>query len=49
MCVGLIVAGFLCGGLSIAFAFWPTFWVGGGLVVLGALLAAFTDMFDDWY
>jgi hypothetical protein len=49
VCVGLIIAGFLCGGLSLAFAFWPTFWAGAGLVALGALLAAFTDMFSDWY
>lgn len=47
--VSLILAGFLCGGLSLIFAAWTTFWVGAGLVVVGALLAGMTDMFEDWY
>ncbi len=47
--VSLILAGFTCGGLSLVFATWPTFWVGVGLVVVGGLLAAMTDMFEDWY
>ena len=47
--VSIIIAGFLCGGLSLVFTAWTTFWVGVGLVVVGALLAAGTDMFEDWY
>jgi hypothetical protein len=47
--VSIIIAGFLCGGLSLVFTAWTTFWVGAGLVVVGALLAAGTDMFEDWY
>jgi len=47
--VSIIIAGFLCGGLSLVFSFWTTFWVGAGLVVVGALLAAATNMFEDWY
>jgi hypothetical protein len=47
--VSIIIAGFLCGGLSLVFTAWTTFWVGGGIVVVGALLAAMTNMFEDWY
>jgi hypothetical protein len=47
--VSLILAGFVCGGLSLVFATWTTFWVGAGLVVVGGLLAAMTDIFEDWY
>src|SRR3984885_5037251 len=47
--VSIIVAGFLLGDLSLVFTFWTFFWVGGGVVVLGALLAAGTNMFEDWY
>jgi hypothetical protein len=47
--VSIIIAGFLCGGLSLVFTAWTPFWVGVGLVVVGALLATGTDMFEDWY
>jgi hypothetical protein len=47
--VSLMLAGFTCGGLSLVFATWPTFWVGVGLVVIGGLLATMTDIFEDWY
>jgi hypothetical protein len=47
--VSIIIAGFLCGGLSLVFTAWTTFWVGVGLVVVGALLSAATDTFEDWY
>jgi hypothetical protein len=47
--VCIIIAGFLLGGLSLVFAFWTGFWVGVGVVVVGALLAAGTNMFEDWY
>ena len=47
--VGLILAGFLAGGLALVFATWPAFWVGVGLVVVGSLLAAMSDIFEDWY
>ena len=40
--VSIIIAGFLLGGLSLVFTFWTGFWVGVGVVVLGALLAAGT-------
>jgi hypothetical protein len=47
--VGLILAGFLTGGLALVFANWPVFWVGVGVGVLGSLLAAMSDIFEDWY
>jgi hypothetical protein len=47
--VSIIMAGFLCGGLALVFTAWLFFWIGAGLVVVGALLAAGTDMFEDWY
>jgi hypothetical protein len=47
--VTIIMAGFLCGGLSLVFTAWVTFWVGAGIVVVGAMLAAGTNMFEDWY
>ena len=47
--VTLIIAGFVCGGLSIVVAAWPTFWVGVGITAVGGLLAAATNIFEDWY
>lgn len=47
--VTFIIAGFVAGGLSIVYAAWPTFWVGVGLAAIGGLLAAFTNIFEDWY
>jgi hypothetical protein len=28
---------------------WWLFWVGAGIVVIGALVAAATHIFNDWY
>ena len=28
---------------------WSTFWVGVGIAAVGGLLAAFTNIFEDWY
>jgi hypothetical protein len=48
--VTLIIAGFLCGGLALVFGpTWVPFWIGAGLVVVGGLIAAATDIFNDWY
>jgi len=47
--VSFIIVGFVCGGLSIVFVAWPTFWVGVGIAAIGGLLAAFTNIFEDWY
>jgi hypothetical protein len=47
--VSFIIAGVLCGGLSLVFGTWPTFWVGVGLAAVGGLIAMATDIFEDWY
>lgn len=51
--VGLMVAGFLIGGLSLLFGHhgptWWLFWVGCGVTVVGLLTSLVTNMFEDWY
>jgi len=48
--VGTIMVGFLVGALALVFGpTWWLFWCGGALAVVGALLAAATDIFEDWY
>ncbi len=48
--VSLIMLGFLVGGLALVFGtIWWLFWTGLGLVVVGGLLAAATNIFEDWY
>jgi hypothetical protein len=48
--VGIIIAGFLIGGL--AFSSPPTWWLvytGGGIALLGFIVAGFARMSEDWY
>jgi hypothetical protein len=48
--VSIIMVGFLVGGLSLVFGtIWWLFWIGVGLAVIGSLLAASTNIFEDWY
>ena len=48
--VSIIMVGFVGGGLGLVIGpTWPVFWAGCGVVVIGSVLAVFTDMFDDWY
>ena len=48
--VSIVVAGFLCSGLALIFGpVWWLFWTGGGVAVLGILIALATNMFEDWY
>jgi hypothetical protein len=48
--VSIIMVGFLIGGLALVFGpTWWLFWTGLGLVVVGSLLAASTNIFEDWY
>ena len=48
--VSIIMVGFLIGGLALIFGtIWWLFWTGLGLVVVGTLLAASTNIFEDWY
>ncbi len=48
--VSIIMVGFLVGGLALVFGpTWWLFWTGLGLAVVGGLLAASTNIFEDWY
>jgi hypothetical protein len=48
--VGIIVAGFLAGGLALVFGpVWWLFWSGGAVALIGTLVGMSTDIFDDWY
>jgi hypothetical protein len=48
--VSIMMAGFLIGGLSLVFGtIWWLFWTAAGLVIIGGLLAAATNIFEDWY
>jgi hypothetical protein len=47
--VSLIMVAFLVGGLALVFSVWALFWVALGVAVIGALMAAGTGIFDDWY
>jgi hypothetical protein len=48
--VTIIAVAFLAGGLALVFGpIWWLFWVALGVAVLGALIAAATGIFDDWY
>jgi hypothetical protein len=46
----IIVAGFVVGGIALPIGpTWWLFWVGTGIVVVGAIMAASTRIMDDWY
>jgi hypothetical protein len=48
--VTIIMVGFLVGSLALVFGpTWWLFWCGGAVAIVGALLAAATDIFEDWY
>lgn len=48
--VSIITVAFIAGGLALVFGpTWWLFWVALGVAALGALLAAATGIFDDWY
>ena len=48
--VSLVMIGFLVGGLALIFGpTWWLFWASLGLAVVGGLLAAATNIFEDWY
>ena len=45
-----IVVAFIVGGLAlITGPIWWLFWAGAGVAVAGCLVAAATNIFDDWY
>jgi hypothetical protein len=51
--VSIVTLGFLVGGLALIVGrdgpVWWLFWTGGGLAVLGMLIAFMTNTFEDWY
>jgi hypothetical protein len=51
--IGIVVAGFLCGGLALIFGShgptWFVFWIGVALAAVGILAMIATNTFNDWY
>jgi hypothetical protein len=51
--VSIVMVGFLVGGVGLMFGSagptWWLFWTGVGVSVLGLLLAAAANIFEDWY
>lgn len=45
--VVLMLTGFAAGGIALTLSNWWLFWTGGGVVLVGALLAVATDIFRD--
>ena len=46
----IVFVGFLVGGIALPIGpTWWLFWVGVGIVVIGGLFGAATNIFDDWY
>jgi hypothetical protein len=46
----IIIVGFIVGGAAmVPHPTWWLFWLGAGIVVVGALYAAAVHIFDDWY
>jgi len=48
--VSIIIVGSIVGGIALPIGpTWWLFWLGAGIVVLGALVGAAVHIFDDWY
>jgi hypothetical protein len=46
----VVIVGFILGGIALPIGpTWWLFWVGAGIVVLGAIIGAAVHIFDDWY
>ena len=46
----VVVAGSIIGGIALPIGpSWVLFWLGCGIVVLGAIIGAAVHIFDDWY
>ena len=46
----LIIVGFILGGIALPIGpTWVLFWIGAGIVVVAAILAAAIRIMDDWY
>ena len=48
--VSIIIVGFIVSGIAmVPEPRWWLFWVGGGIIVIGGIMAAAIRIFDDWY
>jgi hypothetical protein len=46
----IVIVGFIVGGIALPIGpVWWLFWLGCGIVVLGAIVGAAVHIFDDWY
>jgi hypothetical protein len=46
----IIIVGFIIGGIALVTGpAWWLFWIGSGIVVLGAIFGASAHIMDDWY
>ena len=46
----IVIVGFTVGGIALPVGpVWWLFWLGTGIVVLGAIFGAAVHIFDDWY
>jgi hypothetical protein len=46
----IVIVGFVIGGIALPVGpIWWLFWLGTGIVVLGAIFGAAVHIFDDWY
>ncbi len=46
----IVIIGFVIGGIALPIGpSWVLFWIGAGIVVLGAIVGAAVHIFDDWY
>ena len=46
----IVNVGFVIGGIALPVGpVWWLFWLGVGIVVLGAIIGAAVHIFDDWY
>jgi hypothetical protein len=46
----IVIVGFIIGGIALPVGpVWWLFWLGTGIVVLGAIFGAAVHIFDDWY
>ena len=46
----IVIVGFVIGGIALPVGpIWWLFWLGTGIVVLGAIIGAAVHIFDDWY
>ena len=49
--VSIIIVGFIVSGVSMVLTHqaWWLFWTGGGIIVIGGIMALSAHILDDWY